>query len=375
MERATLAEDYTISRIVVGCWQFSAGYGVPVTREQAVEYLNACVRAGITTFDCADIYTGAEELLGAFRAQYEHPIQIHTKFVPDLDALPTINRAYVERIIDRSLRRLCMDRLDLVQFHWWDWEIPGYLETAKHLADLQEAGKIRHIGVTNFDTPHLKELLDAGIKVVSNQVQYSVLDLRCDHMIDFCRKRGVRLLAYGTLAGGFISDRWLGKPEPTEFENRSLAKYKLIIDDAGGWEVLQKILAVLDKLAKYFGVSLSAVAQRFVFDHRYQSPVAGIIVGGSVSRAPHRLGEPFWPTGRTLLAIEVIRGHMCGAIPEDLEEIPGFTLDQKAIDYIIGHLLWFWNGTYGLPGDIYSLERVKGGKHAGIMRYNLNEGP
>ena len=71
--------------------------------------------AGITTFDCADIYTGVEELIGRFRAALPRAarrarrwtrIKVHTKFVPDLDILPRITKAYVEGVIDQSLRRL-----------------------------------------------------------------------------------------------------------------------------------------------------------------------------------------------------------------------------------------------------------------------------
>ena len=89
--------------------------------------------AGITTFDCADIYTGVEDMIGEFRQRYrdaarrcgaQAAFKVHTKFVPDLDMLPRITKAYVEGVIDRSLQRLRMERLDLVQFHWWDYAVP-----------------------------------------------------------------------------------------------------------------------------------------------------------------------------------------------------------------------------------------------------------
>src|SRR5258708_5213132 len=143
------------------------------------------VDAGITTFDCADIYTGVERLIGSFRRAYPahaKQVQIHTKFVPDLSDLRSIDRVQVEAIIDRSLTRLGQERLDLVQFHWWDLAMPRYVETALELDRLRRAGKIARIGVTNFDTPRLQELVDAGIPITSHQVQYSlVLNLmRCD---------------------------------------------------------------------------------------------------------------------------------------------------------------------------------------------------
>src|ERR1700722_7199094 len=105
----------------------------------------AFVEAGITTFDCADIYTGVERLIGSFRRAYPthaKQVQIHTKFVPDLAYLRSLDGAGIAATIDRSLTRLGQERLDLVQFHWWDFAIPRYVETALELDRLRRAGKI-----------------------------------------------------------------------------------------------------------------------------------------------------------------------------------------------------------------------------------------
>ncbi len=238
-----LAPGYSISRIIKGGWQLAGGHG-PVDREQAFADMRKFAAAGITTFDCADIYTGVEEIIGDFLLRERDAllsgslpkVQVHTKFVPDLEQLKHIDKTYTEKIIDRSLLRLKVDRLDLVQMHWWDYSFPGYLDAAGFLADLREAGKIRHIGLTNFDAGHMQELLDAGIPVISNQVQYSVLDRRPEpDLIALCRKTGIKLLSYGAVAGGFLSERWLGQMPPKTLENRSLIKYRLIIDEFGGF--------------------------------------------------------------------------------------------------------------------------------------------
>ena len=192
-----LAPDYRISRLVKGGWQLAGGHG-SVDRERAVEDMFAFVEAGITTFDCADIYTGVEELVGEFLCRYRRRyglaaarrLKIHTKCVPDYDSLATLDKATLQAGIDRSLQRLGQERLDLVQFHWWDYAVPGYVEAAGWLQKLQQAGKIDRLGVTNFDTTRLRELTDAGIKIVSQQVQYSLLDARPERsMVDFCASR------------------------------------------------------------------------------------------------------------------------------------------------------------------------------------------
>src|SRR5262245_7854423 len=192
------------------------------------------VETGVTTFDCADIYTGVEALIGRWRRRRKGSagadVQVHTKYVPDLDRLPTHSRADVVRGVDRSLARLGVDRLDLVQLHWWDYDAPGYVDAAGWLDDLRRAGKIRCVGLTNFNGTRLAEIVDAGIRPASHQVQYSVLDRRPAHgLASQCARDGIGLLCYGALAGGFLSERYVGQPDPQPpLENRSLVKYRLI---------------------------------------------------------------------------------------------------------------------------------------------------
>jgi aryl-alcohol dehydrogenase-like predicted oxidoreductase len=215
--RISLAGDYSISRIIKGGWHLAGDHG-DIDPDQARKDMATFVDAGITTFDCADIYTGVERLIGSFRRAYPahaEQVQVHTKFVPDLSDLRSIDRVHVEAIIDRSLKRLGQERLDLVQFHWWDFAIPRYVETALELERLRRVGKIARIGVTNFDTPRLKELVDAGIPITSHQLQYSLVDDRPNHeMVAYCRAQNIALLCYGTVCGGFLSERGWVSPLP-----------------------------------------------------------------------------------------------------------------------------------------------------------------
>jgi aryl-alcohol dehydrogenase-like predicted oxidoreductase len=340
MTRVQLAPDYDISRVLKGGWQLAGGHGA-IDVDAALRDTDRYVDAGITTFDCADIYLGVEALIGRWR--HTRPaaagrVQIHTKYVPDLDRLPTHSRADVVRGIDRSRQRLGLDALDLVQLHWWDYDVPGYLETGHWLAELRAAGKVRHIGLTNFDCERVAEFVDAGIPVVSHQVQYSVLDRRpAAEMAEYCARSGISLLCYGSLAGGFLSERWLDVPEPGDaLENRSLTKYRLIIDEFGGWALFQRLLHVLRDIGRRHGVGIGAVAMRWVLD---QPGVAAIIVG--VRHAGHL------PAITSALALRLTQ--------EDREAIAAVQA-----------------GADGPAGDVYGLERIKGGAHASIMRYTLN---
>lgn len=346
VERYHLSPAHNISRVIKGGWQLAGGHG-PIEREGALEDMLLYVKAGITTFDCADIYTGVEELIGQFLRRHRDgfctgalpEVQIHTKYAPDLDLLPTLTKRNVEHIIDRSLQRLGVERLDLMQFHWWDYDVPGCVEAAMHLKELQDAGKIKHIGVTNFDVPHLQEILDARVPVVSSQVQYSALDRRPERgMVELCERHNVSLLCYGTVAGGFLSDRYLGAPEPeSPFENRSLTKYKLIMDDFGGWELFQELLATLREIADKHDASIATVALRYALQKKQ---VGAVIVG--VRHACH--------------LSDTLRLFSFELDGEDLAAIKQVT--DKA---------------EGPVGDVYSVERIKGGRHAVIMKYNLSK--
>ena len=151
---------YSISRLVKGGWHLAGGHGT-IDRDQAIRDMASFVEKGITTFDCADHYVGVEELIGEFRARYPSlakTVQVHTKFVPDLEDLPRLDRAYVVRIIDRSLQRLRVERLDLVQYFWWDFAVPGAVDAALALDDLRREGKIARLGVTNFNTTQFARL-------------------------------------------------------------------------------------------------------------------------------------------------------------------------------------------------------------------------
>lgn len=345
IDRIDLAPGYSISRLINGLWQLATDHQRrAVDRETAVRDLSRLVEAGLTTFDCADIYLGVEELLGELLQAYRvaggrlADIQIHTKFVPDRSHLATITRQDVERSIDRSLGRLGVERLDLVQFHWWDYEMPRYIEAAGWLADLQQAGKIRLLGTTNFDVPRMRELLDAGFELVAHQAQYSLLDHRPEAgLVELCREYGLGLLCYGAIAGGFLSERYLGRGEPmAPLANRSLTKYKLIIDEFGGWELFQDLLKILVEVSQRHGVSPSSVAVRWVLE---RSQVAAVIVGGRT--ATH--------------------------VDENLR-VFDFSLDEEDQSRLDGPL----NRALGPAGEPFGLERVPGGPHAAILKTELN---
>ena len=285
-----LTEDMRICRLLNGMWQVSGGHG-RIHPETAVTEMLDYHDAGYTTWDLADHYGPAEDFIGAFRERLREQrgeaalaeMQAFTKWVPRPGPM---TRDIVAHNIDISLRRMGVETLDLIQFHWWDYEDERYLDALTHMAQLQEEGKIRHLALTNFDTAHLRRILDHGIRIVSNQVQYSLIDRRPEvEMVALCQERGVQLLTYGTFAGGLLSEAYLGQPEPRVLATVSLRKYKQMIDAWGSWDLFQALLSVLKDIADKHRVSLANVAVRSILD---RTAVAGVIVGTRLGLSEHR---------------------------------------------------------------------------------------
>ncbi|MDJ1018118.1 MAG: aldo/keto reductase [Paracoccaceae bacterium] len=346
--RRALRPGYDISRVIKGGWQLAGDHGA-VDRGAAIRDMEAFLDAGITTFDCADIYVGVEEMIGDFigdirarrGSEVANRVQVHTKLVPDLGRLQDIRPDEIEAIVDRSLKRLRVDRLHLVQFFWWDVAIGRPVEALEVLKRCRDNGKIAHLGVTNWDIAETAPFVEAGFDLVSTQVQYSVLDHRpANGLSDWAAAHDIQLLCYGSLAGGFLTERWLGAPDPGfAFENRSLVKYRLVIDEFAPWERFQRLLGALKSVGDRYGVSLSEVATRWVLD---QPQVAAAIVGARYARhLPETLG--------------VFAFAMDNA---DRAEIGALLAEAK-----------------GPNGPVYGLEKDRTGRHGRIMKYNLNARP
>jgi aryl-alcohol dehydrogenase-like predicted oxidoreductase len=288
-----LAPNLTICRIVNGMWQVAGGHGY-IDHKLAIEDMIRYHDAGFTSWDLADIYGPAEDFIGQFRhkllalkgkEEELNKIQALTKWVPQPQI---ITRSIVDESIQRSLRRMGVSSLDLLQFHWWDYNNPYYMDALKYLSDLRDKAVIKHLGLTNFDTERMQIMVDSDIQIVSNQVQYSIIDRRPEvKMIPFCIKHNISLLAYGSICGGLMSERYLGRTQPpsiADLDTLSLRKYKKMIDAWGGWTLFQELLSTLNRIAQKCNVSIANVATRYILD---KAAVAGVIIGARLGISDH----------------------------------------------------------------------------------------
>lgn len=336
MEIIELRPDLTIPRLLKGNWQIAEDHNDREFDDTAVmEDMTAFANAGMTTHVCGDIYVGVEARLGKFRQYYKErygeeaasKVKVFTTYVPfflEEENLRKHNFKYVEKIVDRSLQRLGQERLDLIQMHWWNFSIPGHVQMSLDLQKLQQAGKIDQLAVTNYDVVHLQEILDADVDIVSNTVQYSLLDRRPENgMVNLCAKNNMKLLCYGVLGGGLFSEKWINIPDPgiPAFENVSLDKYYRIINDFGGWELYQRLLQTLKGIAEKHHVSLSNIAIRYVLEREQ--------VGAAIIGARH---------ARYL---------------DETLKVFSFSLDEEDNNRIMN----IQNQSTGPNGDIYSVDR------------------
>jgi aryl-alcohol dehydrogenase-like predicted oxidoreductase len=129
--------------------------------------------------------------------------------------------------------------------------------------------------------------MDSGSNIISNQVQFSIIDRRPEvKLLSFCQRHNVSLLAYGSICGGLISERYLGKSEPSnvELNTLSLRKYKKMIDAWGGWNLFQDLLTSLKRVGQKHGVSIAKVATSYILK---KPQVGGVIIGARLGIVEH----------------------------------------------------------------------------------------
>lgn len=307
--RTRISEDLEISKVIKGCWQLGGGHrggrSDRTSGHAAVEDIHTFVQNGITTLDTADIYGPSEKIIGSYRKEFPsegRDCQVLTKFCCFNDAMERAGHLdFVSASLDRSRENIGVECLDCVQFFWADYGVKQYVSAALSLSELQARGVTRTVGVTNFDVQRLDELVKAGVRVATNQIQYSLLDTRPENgMTEFCASNGIVILPYGTVAGGFLSSKYLGKPAEecvimplslvdicdvpnltvcvcrVRMNTYSLQKYASIIRQRGGWDWFQRLLQTLHNVANVRGVSIADVASRWVLQ---KNGVGSIIVG------------------------------------------------------------------------------------------------
>ena len=285
--QSKLSSDLNISRIITGLWQMA-----DIEREEDIdpkaysEKIIPYVEAGLTTFDMADHYGSSELIVGEYNINNStSDVQLLTKWVPKPGK---VDKQSVSDAVQLALDRMKQTSIDLMQYHAWHYPDPSWLDALFYLTELKQEGLIKNIGVTNFDAAHLRVACASGIPIVSNQISHSLIDQRANSskIIDVCNEYGIKLLAYGVVMGGFLTNKWLNKnePKPENLKTWSEMKYKRFIDESGGWDAYQNLLNVLNRIAQNNDVSIANICSRYILGNPL---VAGIIIGARLGENNH----------------------------------------------------------------------------------------
>ncbi|CRG92106.1 hypothetical protein PISL3812_09161 [Talaromyces islandicus] len=274
-----------LPRLFSGLWQLSSPAWGAASISKILQQFTQYTQNGFTAFDMADHYGDAEIIFGRFRSSYLHRKTLFaaTKFC--VFQPMTITSDVVQANVAERCRRLQVDQIDLLQFHWQSYEDSQYINALKYL---EQDDRVGMLGLCNFDTEHMQRVIDSGVTIYSNQVQFSLIDSRpVVKMGAVCEKHNVKLLTYGTLCGGFLAEKWLGKAEPRLYDSDitpSQRKYYTMILSWGNWVLFQELLETLYSIGRKHNVSISNVATRWVLDFAY---VGAVIVGARMGVSEH----------------------------------------------------------------------------------------
>jgi len=279
-----------IPPVIIGLWQIAdlERNNSNFSPASLVNHMEAYLDAGLHFFDMADHYGSAEIIAGLLykkrKVEGKSLPVLATKWVPQPGHNP---KEKVKDAVVLALNRLQMDQLDLLQFHAWDYSDPSWIETLFYLDELRKEGLIKALGVTNMDTVHLKMAVDSNIPIISNQISHSLFDQRAvQRMIPYCIENQIKVLCYGTVAGGFFSNKWLGKVEPviSELPTWSLMKYKRFQEEVCDWNQFQTLLQQLDEISKERNLSLAQLASLYI---KEEFSCNSVIIGARLGELEH----------------------------------------------------------------------------------------
>ncbi len=273
MELRTLGtSDIKITPVIMGTWQAGKAMWVGIRDEETIEAIRAAFEAGITTFDTAEIYGDGHsermisEALGDVRDQVVYASKVFSA-----------NLRYDQLVeaCNRSLENLKTDVIDLYQIHWpagsFDSEEVPIKESMRALNDLKEQGKIRAIGVSNFNRVQLEEAARYG-RIDSLQPPYSLFwrHVETDAM-PFCVENSISILAYSPMAQGLLT----GKFGPDhKFSRRDNRRGNKLLSPENSPRV-QEALARLRPIAERKGVTLGQLALAWVLAQPMACAIAG----------------------------------------------------------------------------------------------------
>ncbi len=263
-----------VSEIGIGMWQAGGkSWGRDVADADCQRAMEHAVELGVNLVDTAEAYGDghSEEVVGrAIRAAGRENVFVATKVAGE-----HLRAHDVERACRESLRRLGVREIDLYQIHWPNpWDLPPMRETMRALEKLQRAGKIRHIGVSNFDVRDLEEARASLSRadVVSDQVQYNLLHREPEAgLTRYAKREGIALLAWSPMAKGALSGSYTAAKRPDDAVRSDSTVFR-----PQNLKAIAPLVARLRAVAAAHGKTPAQAALRWLADHPGVIPIPGV---------------------------------------------------------------------------------------------------
>lgn len=255
------SSELEVSEVGLGTWAIGNDFFGEVDDQDSISAIQAAIDRGINLVDTAPAYGDghSEKVVGTAIKGRRDDVVVATKVGILRDGDQFINNLKPESVrqeVDDSLRRLDVDVIDLYQIHWPDPNTP-IEKTLEALVKIQEQGKFRYLGVSNFK-PALMDKVSEMTEFVSLQPHYSLLRRHIeDKVLPYCKANNIGVLSYGTLAGGILTGKFKEIPDFDEGDRRG-EFYNYFQEPV--WSKVQNLLDVLRDIAEERSVPVPQVA-------------------------------------------------------------------------------------------------------------------
>ncbi|MFT5682133.1 MAG: methylglyoxal reductase [Myxococcota bacterium] len=307
--------DLSIPPVIFGAWAIGGWNWGGTDDGEAIRAIHASIDAGVTAIDTAPVYGfgHSESVVGRAIADRRDRVQVLTKVGLRWDTTEgahffdsdgqsvyrNLRPASIRAEVEASLRRMGIDEIDLIQCHWPDPSFPVE-ETMAGLAALVDEGKVRAVGVSNFDPRLLTRAKIAlgEVPLASTQPRYSLLDRKIEaDVLPWCRQAGVGAIVYSPIEQGLLSGKvTMDRTFPAD-DGRSRSPRFAPESRAG-------VLAALEQTADIAAAHNATPAQIAIAWCFHQPGVTAAIVG---ARSPQQAIENAAAGRITLSAAEIAR--------------------------------------------------------------------
>ena len=260
--------DLRVSVVSLGTWVTGGENWGKTDDNQSISTINRAIDLGINLIDTAPAYGigHSEEIVGKAIKNRRHQVIIATKCGIDRSGggfALNLKPMSIRKELEDSLRRLKIEAIDLYQCHWPDPNTP-IEDTMGEMLKIQSEGKIRYIGVSNFDI----QLIQSALKIapiVSVQPHYSLLERSIEKdLLPFCRENNIGVMTYGSLGSGILTGKY---KMPPSFKGNDARNFFYPFYKEPYWSRTKDLIAEMEKITKAHNKPVAQIAINWVNQH------------------------------------------------------------------------------------------------------------